>query len=177
MIKYFPILIVALILDGIQMGISLSFLGVGSVASAAVAWIPFVGQAAAGGLVGAGSILGIIMNFCLTVTFGASIIVFLAFNRMFYPQLLFLGGTELIPMLNNLPGWSGFVLASMIKNYKIESKKAATAGNEEDSLQETQEMEEAEENLLEVSSARMEDIRAPRAANDNVSRERQKYAA
>ncbi len=159
------------------MFLALSFLGIGSLATAAVGWIPFIGQATAGAITGAGIVLGIAFNFCLTVTFGAAMIIFLAYNKLFDFRTFVIGGGELIPIINNAPLWTGLVIASIIAAERKRKTVATTteedlATDEEHEIEEQAAPEEAPALYEEVAQRQPVDgIRAPqsipRAANDN----------
>ncbi len=96
------LLIPALFIDGLQTMLSIGLAGV------------FAG-AGATAIVPIGILLGFVINFSFSMTFGAGLIALLAFNSMFYPRYLVSGGGELIPGLNNLPFWTLFVLLSILR--------------------------------------------------------------
>jgi len=176
MIKYFPILIVAIFIDGFVMAVSLSILGIGTVGSAAVSWIPLIGQAAAGAITGAGSALGVAISFSLNVTFGAALLIFLIYSKIFDPRLFILGGGEVLPFLNILPFWTGLTWASIYAAHKKKkrlgsSEEGAAEGTDDLSFLESDEMRGLEESEEVPQSRQVDGIRAPQtvptAANDN----------
>ncbi len=206
MIKYFPIILIALFLDGLQILLTLSFWGIGAVGGLSISWIPIIGQALAGSTIIVGTVFGIILNICLTTTFGAAVITFLVFNKMFYPKILLFGGTELIPMLSNFPLFTGITIASIRRKAKEERLSQMTAGSGDDSLQVEEGVIEEYKTGIDFGQTReqllmgevyekentapqkrtrapflaplhVDGIRAPRPTNDNLDRGREKYAA
>ena len=192
MIKYFPLLIVALFIDGLQGGTTMAFWGAMGVTAASVGWIPFIGQAASVAIGASGTVLSMVITTCLSMVFGAATIMFLILNRIFYPVLLFIGGVEMIPMLNNLPGWSALVAASIYMKYKKDKAAAqnnTTEGGGEENMQEMEEAyqetpqfgapeERVSRNPQRAGSGRapfVDGINATRAANANG--DLQKHAA
>jgi hypothetical protein len=123
------ILILAVFLDFIQFTIGLAMTGVTSV----VEFIPFIGQTT--GLIGI--ILSGVIDFCLSVSFGALISALLFYSGLFYPGYLVSGwGLELLPGFNLLPGWTTVVIASILRKKSEEkglfgdvAKIALTAGS------------------------------------------------
>ena len=168
MIKYAPILIIAVFADLLQLTLSLSFLGAGTLTSMAIGWIPFVGPALAGTITGAGIALGIVINFCLAMIIGSAILIFLLYARLFYLPLLLFGGAELLPVINNIPGWTGLVIFSIIRKYKQEKTKKAQDTEEETT---TEENVAEEEPLPEVPAPRMQDdvMSPPRIRQENYA--------
>lgn len=88
--------------------------------------------AAGGGLVGAGLSafaipIGAAVDVALSITIGGGIIALLAFEGMFYPQIIikgFLG--EVTPFMNFLPFWSWMVWKCMREKKKEDGMRAGT---------------------------------------------------
>ncbi len=88
--------------------------------------------AAGGGLVGAGLSafaipIGAAVDVALSITIGGGIIALLAFEGMFYPQIIikgFLG--EVTPFMNFLPFWSWMVWKCMREKNKEDGMRAGT---------------------------------------------------
>lgn len=89
--------------------------------------------AAGGGLAGAGLSafaipIGAAVDVALSITIGGGIIALLAFEGMFYPQIIikgFLG--EVTPFMNFLPFWSWMVWRCMREKNKEDGMRAGTA--------------------------------------------------
>ena len=105
------LLVPALFIDGLQAMLSLGLAGVFTAVGGVASLIP----GAAVAIVPIGILLGFVINFAITMTFGAGLIALLAFSGVFYPRYLVAGGGEMIPGLNNLPFWTLFVLLSIIR--------------------------------------------------------------
>jgi hypothetical protein len=176
--KYLP-LFVAIILDFVQFCLGIVLLPLG--------------------------IMGGVIDTALSITIGSALLMLLAFEGMFYPSIAikgFLG--ETIPLINYLPCWTFVVLKSMSEKKKREAGTGATTGvfgmvggmaagmipggamaKTAVSLAQRQvanpvEVQTPQEEMpsksrAAVLPARFNDIRAPRAANDNEPRKA--YAA
>ena len=65
--------------------------------------------------------MGMITDFCISITFGLFLILALAFSGMYYPAYLFGGGLfELIPGFNVLPGWTALAVYCTLRKMKEE---------------------------------------------------------
>lgn len=74
-----------------------------------------------------GIALGFAIDICMSLTFGALLITFLIFNRMFYPKYLFGALGEVIPGINNIPFWTALVVLSLLKKKSEETGALAAA--------------------------------------------------
>lgn len=103
MTKNIGILIVAVIIDGLQVTFALAFFIIGI--SLAGAGVPF------------GTGLGIVVNTILGMLGGFVMVPLLAANNTFYPGRIFAAflSESLIPILNNLPIWTIVVATSIFK--------------------------------------------------------------
>ncbi len=109
------LLMFAIMLDGAQVLIGLGITGITSVANL----IPFVGQ----GISMTGSMLGAVIDVCLSFSFGSVLICLLGLSGMFYPITWFAGGiAEVIPFMDIFPGWTVMVARCIWKKH-FEIKK------------------------------------------------------
>lgn len=106
MIRGVPLIVFALIIDGLQAGISAALLGAGT----AVVWIPFFGQVAAG----AGFAVALVINICISVTFGSMLIMFATFMG-YRVWRLFPAFLEVIPAFGMAPAWTGAAIYCVLK--------------------------------------------------------------
>ncbi len=149
--KSVALIILALFIDGIQAGLSAAVFiltafpgtiggaAAGCAAGAAVAGdigcsfggfllgllgsIPLINGALAVATMPVGVILGFAISICVSMTFGAGLVMLLILTGMFYPKYLSGGITELIPGVNCMPFWTALTLASVIRKYGDEKKK------------------------------------------------------
>ncbi len=125
--KYFPFLVAAAVMDGLQGGIVFGFSGTMMGISTFFGWIPFIGQALAGGTTLLSTYLGFAIASCLSLVFGAGIITLLIFNKfnksshLFYMFGVYIA--ELIPGIGIAPSWTGMTFALIRK--KIREDKSA----------------------------------------------------
>ncbi len=125
--KYFSVIVVALLIDAFQALIALALAGVGFAAGASVAWIPLVGQATAAGVSLGGVLLGIVIDFCISAVFGSGLIFLMiltgitTLNHLFSMRRMPFIAAKFIPFINALPLYTAMVVASIVK--KIEEEK------------------------------------------------------
>lgn len=152
------LILFALLIDGLQMLLSWGLLALGDAVTAATpvttglggagtgcylnssGWYDLPGcvvGAIAGGAIGAtasiggiplGIILGFVVDFCISATFGVALVALLIYSGMFYPGYLF-GGTifELIPGFDDFPGWTFMTIMCVIRK-KSEDKSGLLSG-------------------------------------------------
>jgi|GEM_PF-6226408 len=126
--KYIFVIVVAVLIDTFQMLIALSLAGIVFAAGAAVAWIPFLGVAAAGGLSLTGVVLGAIMDFCISVTFGSGLIFLLisdgllSWREIMSVRRMPLIAVKYIPIVNFLPFYTALAAVCVLK--KLAEEKA-----------------------------------------------------
>lgn len=74
--------------------------------------------------------LGFIVNFCLDISLGTLLVMFLMSQKMYYPRYG-IGGfvAELIPGLNDLPAWTAMVILSIIRKQAEQKKLKGNAGS------------------------------------------------
>lgn len=114
------ILFLAAFLDLMQILVGLGISGVFAVLN----FIPIIGQVASP----IGIILGGVIDFCLSVSFGSVIAAALLYADLFYPQYLFSGwGLELLPGLDLLPGWTATVIFCLLRKKSEEGGVLAGA--------------------------------------------------
>jgi hypothetical protein len=124
MLQGLPFIIGALMLDGLQMFITLSMAGVSSVAGTFVALIPVVGTAAGAGVSVMGFVMGNIVAVLFSLSFGIFFVALLMLAGMFYPRVgIATGLTELI--LPFFPGWTMLAIRCIYNKHK--AKKHASA--------------------------------------------------
>ncbi|HEV8666377.1 MAG TPA: hypothetical protein VN665_00830 [Candidatus Paceibacterota bacterium] len=85
---------------------------------------------AAGGALGAlastfgipfGSMLGLMLDICISLTLGSGLIFLLAISGMFYPKYVWTGGIfEMMPGFDILPGWTVMVILCLLQKKKEE---------------------------------------------------------
>jgi len=125
--KYFSVILVALLIDAFQALAALALAGIGFASSAAVVWIPVVGQAAAGGISLGGVLLGIIVDFCISAVFGSGLIFLLiasgivSLNQFFSIRRMPFVVGKFIPFIDALPLYTAMTAVSILK--KIEEEK------------------------------------------------------
>lgn len=165
--KYFPLIMLAIFLDGIQGGLAFAFLGAGQAIGVSIGWIPVIDQIAASAATGAGTAVSVAVSFCLSATFGSALIIFMLHSKLFYPKLLIFGGIELIPVVNIVPGWTGFVFTSIMQKNAEEKRKGVISS--EDSEGETSDsQEEREEESGEFVGEQESRVSSLRGDNDNM---------
>ena len=151
MIRGTLLILIALIIDGLQAGLSLVLAIVTAVPGTALGatggcaagnyFLGQIGCAIGGtvlGLVGTlldpalatftepiGIALGFAINICLTITLGAFLLTLMRIfeGKIYYKNLAF-GLGEMIPGINNLPFWTAFVVISLLKK-NAEDKQGA----------------------------------------------------
>ncbi len=125
MAKGFVLLAVALMLDVFQGLIMLAFTGVISATTGVLAFIPFVGAAAAGVASVGGMLAGWVVDVSLSFGFGSFLIMLLALNNTLSWKAL-LWGTPVELLLPFLPGWTLVVAGSLYTKYKADKALAQT---------------------------------------------------
>lgn len=74
-----------------------------------------------------GLMLAFAINFCLSATLGAGLVMFLIICGMYYPKYLLPGGiSEIIPGLDIFPGWTALTILCVLR--KIKDEKGGIAG-------------------------------------------------
>ncbi len=151
--KYFPLILVGVIIDALQAGVSVGIAALAFAAgplggaAAGAALCSAGGEVAAkacgtlGGVLGTffaagaaaaaapiGLALGYIISFCLGLGGGAILFVLLKYSGIFYPSRFF-GGVfgEIFPGLNWLPFWTGTVVFCILKKRREEKEVLAAS--------------------------------------------------
>jgi hypothetical protein len=148
MLRYMPLIVIALLIDALQMIVDIAIFVVFTVAPGTIAGAAGGGAlcgkacAVAGGAAGAvadlipfthgiltnvsepiGIALGFGLNICLSLTFGAGLILLLILFRMFYPMYVFGGSIfELLPGFDILPGWTAMVVSCIMRKKREEAR-------------------------------------------------------
>ncbi len=122
MIRGIPLILIALLIDFFQAGLSAGIIG----ASSLVSWIPIVGQLATTG----GTVLSIAINVCISLTFGSFLVILMIFSGMFSLRILpaFL---EVLPGFSIFPAWTAATVYCVLKKSGIpltRSTVSKTAG-------------------------------------------------
>jgi hypothetical protein len=69
-----------------------------------------------------GLAIGFAVSICLSMTFGAGLIMLLLLNGMYYPKFLLPGGiAELIPGFDLIPSWTAMTILCVLQKSKEES--------------------------------------------------------
>ncbi len=153
------LILFAVFIDGLQVSLSWAFLALGNAVTAATplggaiglgglgcylnssSWHDIPGclaGAGAGAVLGAavsiggiplGVILGFVVDFCISATFGVALVALLVYSGMFYPGYLF-GGTifELIPGFDDFPGWTFMTIMCIIRKKSEEKSGLLSSG-------------------------------------------------
>jgi hypothetical protein len=116
------LLILAIMLDGLQvligLGITVSFAGISTIATWITWLVPAVGAAISSLATGVGMVVGAGIDICLSASFGSVLVGFLILNNMFYPVTVFSSATfEMLPFLDIFPGWTVMVARCLWKKH------------------------------------------------------------
>lgn len=119
MIRYGILLLLALVTDGLQALLSAGLAAVVTSISA----IPVLGQAGAPVVVPTGILISFATDVCISLTFGAGLLLLLAYNGMFYyGPTLGSGVVELIPGIDVVPGWTLLAITCIVRKLGEEGK-------------------------------------------------------
>ena len=190
MIKNFPIIAIALVLDGMQAMMTLAFFAVGagfsvtSLLANAVGWFGVLGVILKGLSVVAGaagiltSLLGVAISTTMGIVFGAGFYTMLMFSGLTSGRQLLTMRTmpffiiKFIPFLNILPMFTASAVMNILYKQKMDKQLAARAGGTEEavggSVTEEVDIEEEQEQELQLAPA-YASAAAPAPANNNQS--------
>lgn len=125
MAKGLILLTVAVMLDGFQALIVLSFMGVVGLTGGLVALIPIVGTVAGGATSVGGALLGNALGIMLSFMFGSFLIMLLLLNGVLSWKAL-VWGTPVELLLPFLPGWTAIVAGSLYNTYQRDKVREST---------------------------------------------------
>lgn len=116
--RYAPIILFGLFIDGFSAILTLSLSGITVGAGTLLQFIPVVGNIFGTALWGMGLALGFGLTVAINIAFGVALLFIMLFNDTLYAKRLWASGMELVPGLNFLPFWTLFTIACSYEHAK-----------------------------------------------------------